>query len=140
MTDTPALTGGCLCGAFRYTIAAEPVMVAHCACDSCRKRSGSEHATVFGVPADAVSTTGETRSYTSTGDSGGTVTRHFCPNCGSNAMNESSTVPHLRMFPVGCLDDISRVQPGVFVFHANKAPWDNAGAGIATFDAMPPMK
>jgi len=139
MTDTPALTGGCLCGAVRYSIAAEPMMTGHCACDNCRKGSGAEHATLFAVPAAAAEATGATSSFTHPADSGATVTRNFCPTCGAPTWNENSRMPQLRMFPVGGLDDITRVQPGLFVYHAKRAPWDDAGSGLNTFDEMPPM-
>ncbi|MEI9901575.1 MAG: GFA family protein [Hyphomicrobium sp.] len=36
---------------------------------------------------------GETRSYAVTADSGNTITRHFCPTCGSRLYIESSARP-----------------------------------------------
>jgi hypothetical protein len=138
MTDTPALTGGCACGGVRYLLTAYPVFSGHCACDNRRKSSGAEHATIFAVPAQAVSITGETSQYSYTADSGATVTRHFCPVCGSNIWNQPGGMPHIQTFQIGTLDDMSKVQPGAFVFHAKRAPWDSAGAGLQTFDAMPP--
>lgn len=35
------IEGGCLCGAVRYTCAAEPVMTAICQCTHCQRQSGS---------------------------------------------------------------------------------------------------
>lgn len=137
---TIPLTGGCLCGAVRYTILAEPVISGHCACDNCRKGTGAEHATIFAVPAEAARVTGPTSNYSHAADSGAKITRHFCPTCGSHAFTQNDRMAHLRMFPVGSLDDISRTTPGVFVYHAKKAPWDRAGAAISTFDAMPPAR
>jgi len=138
MTDTHPLTGGCHCGAVRYSLASEAVFSGHCACDNCRKSSGAEHATIFAVPAQAVTLTGKTSQHSHMSDSGATVTRNFCPTCGSTVWNQTSSMPDMRMFPIGTLDDISRVQPGVFVYHAKRAPWDNSGAGLQTFEAMPP--
>jgi hypothetical protein len=136
---TEPLAGGCLCGAVRYSIASEPMMPGHCACDNCRKGTGAEHATLFAVPAAAVNATGDTASYSHPADSGATVTRHFCPVCGSHAWSENSRMAHLRMFPAGGLDDVARFTPGMFVYRARKATWDAADRGLATFDAMPPM-
>jgi len=136
---TEPLTGGCLCGAVRYSIAAEPMFPGHCACDNCRKGSGGEHASLYAVPAAAVSATGKTRSFSHPADSGATVTRHFCPACGSLAWSENSRMADLRFFPAGGLDDLARFTPGLFVYHARKAPWDRAAEGLTTFAGMPPM-
>ena len=140
MTDTPALTGGCLCGAVRYSTTAEPVMAGHCACDNCRAGTGAEHATLFAMPTEALSITGVTSSYSHPGGSGTTITRHFCPTCGSHTLSQNSAMEHLRMVPIGGLDDIARVQPSMFVFHSKKAPWDTAGDKLTTFDTMPPIE
>ncbi|HUS54424.1 MAG TPA: GFA family protein [Thermohalobaculum sp.] len=138
MTSNSVLVGGCNCGAVRYSLTSQALFSGHCACDNCRKSSGAEHATIFAVPAEAVSVTGKTSQYSYTADSGATVTRHFCPTCGSIAWNQPGSMPHMRAFPIGTLDDISQVQPSVFVYHAKRAPWDNAGAALQTFEAMPP--
>ena len=140
MTTPSPISGGCLCGAVRYTISAEPMMSGHCACDNCRKGTGAEHATIFAVAADAVELTGKTSSYAHKADSGATVTRHFCPTCGSHTFSRNSRMEQMRMFPVGTLDDISRATPAMFVYHARRAPWDRAGEGRQTFDEMPPAR
>ena len=36
-----SIEGGCLCGAVRYRCVGEPLWVAHCHCQSCRRASGS---------------------------------------------------------------------------------------------------
>ena len=36
-------TGGCACGAIRYSIAGEPLFSYHCQCRDCQRESGSGH-------------------------------------------------------------------------------------------------
>lgn len=38
-----AYTGGCACGAVRYEIPAEPMVMADCQCRDCQRRSGTGH-------------------------------------------------------------------------------------------------
>ncbi len=38
--ELPNLSGGCHCGAVRYTILEPPLSVQHCHCESCRKTTG----------------------------------------------------------------------------------------------------
>ena len=85
-------TGGCLCGAVRIEIGAEPYRVGICHCLDCRKRQGALFHTFAVFPAEAVSVTGETRAY---------KTRHFCPTCGSPLFDRFGDELELH---VGCLD------------------------------------
>jgi len=67
-------SGGCLCGAVRYTLTGPPLRAGICHCLDCRKASGS-HFTPFGVwPASAFECAGEMKVF---------AKRSFCPACGS---------------------------------------------------------
>lgn len=72
------ITGGCLCGAVRYTSSAAPVGARVCWCRDCQyfaAGAGTVNA-VFRVETFEVS--GETRDYASTADSGNRMHRQFC--------------------------------------------------------------
>jgi hypothetical protein len=62
----PKFTGGCLCGAVRYEANAEPALVAVCHCVTCQKNTGSSYSFNLGMPADAVSITGDGKVSTRT--------------------------------------------------------------------------
>ena len=38
-----AFTGGCACGAIRYEIPAEPLVMSDCQCRDCQRKSGTGH-------------------------------------------------------------------------------------------------
>ena len=40
---TKPFTGGCACGAIRYSILGEPLFSNHCQCRDCQRESGSGH-------------------------------------------------------------------------------------------------
>ena len=50
-------SGGCSCGAVRYTIDAEPVRAFQCQCRDCQMDSGGGHSSVFVFPRAALGRT-----------------------------------------------------------------------------------
>src|SRR5262245_59551044 len=78
-----SITGGCACGAVRYECAADPMMAANCYWRDWQPSAGTAMACLMLIPKAALKMTGELKHYESTGDSGGKVSRGFCPNCGS---------------------------------------------------------
>jgi len=73
--------GGCLCGAVRFAVRAEPYRVGLCHCLDCRKHSGSLFAALAVFPAEHVTVTGPTADYKG---------RHFCPRCGSSVFGRGA--------------------------------------------------
>ena len=45
-------SGRCLCGAIKFEAHGEPIWVAHCHCQSCRRNTGGALATFVGWPAE----------------------------------------------------------------------------------------
>jgi len=79
------IEGGCLCGQVRFSGEAEPLFQAVCHCKNCQRQAGSAYSVIVGVPRGALTVTGTLKTYHDRGDSGGTVDRHFCPDCGTSA-------------------------------------------------------
>ena len=130
------LDGGCLCGAVRYSAAAEPVMQAICHCRNCQKQAGSGWSMIIGVPAGALSITGEVKTYTDHGDSGGEVLRQFCPTCGSPLFSRVEAAPALVFIKAGTLDDTSQFTPQMQFWTASKQHWVDI-AGVPGFERTP---
>ncbi|OZA00216.1 MAG: hypothetical protein B7X99_05040, partial [Rhizobiales bacterium 17-65-6] len=76
----PPLTGGCLCGAVRYEIIAEPVVSCHCHCSLCRRASGAPFATWTTVPLDGFRWTRGTPARFRSSEK---AARDFCSACGT---------------------------------------------------------
>ena len=132
------LTGGCLCGAVRYKVEGAPLMASHCACRHCQKASGAGHTTVLGMNVDQLSFSGEVKTFSVRGDSGGMVTRHFCPTCGSRLFTSAENFSDLRFVQMGTLDDPSAVTPTMAIYRKVAAAWDHIDPSLPTFEAMPP--
>ena len=117
-------TGGCLCGAIRYEVKGDPIRVAHCHCDDCRRAPGSRFATnVFVKQEDLVITQGTPRSFEHTSDSGSTMTKQFCADCGSQLFGFGSRSAGIRNIKVGSIDDAGFVRPEIEVFTSRALPF-----------------
>src|SRR6185295_7493077 len=110
------LTGRCLCGACSYTIAGEPIVVAHCHCLDCQRLSGAGHTIGAMFPEEGVQLTGDIASFRLTGESGSTVTRLFCPRCGSPLFGKNTGMPGFMTVMMGTLDESDGLTPQVAIF------------------------
>ena len=118
------ISGGCACGAVRYTTTVEPAFSFHCQCRQCQRSTGSGHASAFVVPRDAVAVTGSIRFYERISDAGNTVNQGFCAECGSPLMNKNSGYPDSVYFHAATLDDPSIFKPTTVLFSDAAQPWD----------------
>ncbi len=129
-------TGGCLCGAVRYTLTAEPLMCVTCHCKNCQRQAGTALSIIIGVPENAVSFTGELKTYNDTGDSGATVQRQFCPECGSPVFTRVEQPEGVMFIKAGTLDDTSSLKPAFHCYTKSKQDWIGLG-GIPGFETVP---
>ena len=75
--------------------------------------------------------------YTVRGDSGNTVSRSFCPQCGSPLFSRLTGMPKVVGIRVGSLDDPSRYQPTLDIFVASAQPWDCLNPALPKFPGYP---
>ncbi|MBI4490563.1 MAG: GFA family protein [Deltaproteobacteria bacterium] len=132
-----SFTGGCICGAVRYECSAEPIMTGNCHCRDCQKAGGGAFAPALAVPTVALKITGEVKYYGTKGDSGQTVSRGFCPNCGARLLGKSKGMPDLTIILAGSLDDPGGFRPGMDIYTASAQPWDYMNPDLPKFPKMP---
>lgn len=130
-------SGGCLCGAVRYTCNGDAMMAGHCHCEDCRRSSGTGHSSHMAVPEDSVTLTGAVKAYVRPADSGNQVTRAFCPECGAPVFSKNPAMPGLVFLRASSLDDLEVFQPQMHVFAMRAATWDKPSSGLPAFDRMP---
>ena len=139
MSEKNFAAGQCLCGDVKFTISSEPLRMAQCHCDDCRKSTGTGHVSNAFFMEDEVDIEGETSSYDSVTDSGSTITRFFCPTCGSRLFGINSTSQNIIGVSVGALDDSSWFKPEVIVYNKRKPDWDFMDESVPVVDGMPPL-
>lgn len=115
-------TGRCLCGSVSFKLTAEPVATRICWCRDCQHLAANGTVNLM-VPADALSVSGTLAEHAKTADSGNTVTRMFCPQCGTHVMARSSARPQFRVLRAGNLDDPSSIQPTANIWAASAPAW-----------------
>jgi hypothetical protein len=135
-----SIKGSCLCGSVRYECKAEPIMQGHCQCRDCQKETGTGHASFLVFPMAAVQISGPTKEYRSKADSGNTVSRCFCPNCGSQVYGGTSGFPDGVAITAATLDDPSLFKPQMVAYTIRGHAWDQMDAALPKFERMPPMQ
>ena len=118
-------TGRCACGNIKFGFDTSPDFIADCYCLDCQKASGGVMATWFGVPADDFTlTSGQAKSFRYTADSGMTLDRNFCPECGSRLFTSNlGAFPGMVFVMLGSLDDPDFVAPKLEIFTKRRHKW-----------------
>jgi hypothetical protein len=88
-------------------------------------------------PAEAVSLQGDLKTYADTGDSGQTLHRRFCPNCGSGVVAEPDIFPGMMVVLAGTLDDSAMFKPTMDLYWSRAQAWLQAGGERTRFPKMP---
>ena len=119
------LTGGCLCGAIRYTISAPITELRACHCTNCQKASGAGGSVNAAVPSSAFKLTqGTPKRYTAIADSGRTLHRYFCGDCGSLIYSQRATTPEMMTVRAGSLDDSTGLKITTNIWTRSARSWD----------------
>lgn len=135
---TEHYTGGCACGAIRYDIPSDPMVLNDCQCRDCQRMSGTGHGSYLTFPRDGVTVTGQATLWDIVGDSGHVKTRAFCPQCGSPVYMTFSAMPQVFTVHAASLDDPGRYQPQMVTYAMRGHAWDCVDPALQRFDKMPP--
>jgi hypothetical protein len=121
--STP-LTGSCLCGEIRYTIGVAITELRACHCTHCQKASGAGGSVNAMVPSSAFTVThGTPRRFTVTADSGRTLYRYFCGDCGSPIYSQRATTPETVSVRAGTLDSAEGMRITTNIWTKSARPW-----------------
>jgi hypothetical protein len=133
------LTGGCACGKVRFKITQPLMGVGVCHCTDCQKASGGGPNYVALAPKTGFEVTkGEANVYSCKGDSGATVGRAFCGECGSPLWSLPPDGP-FNAVKLGALDHNADMTPNLHLYTASAPPWHLMHEGLPAFPKMPPF-
>lgn len=131
--------GGCLCGAIRYRLSGPSLFESQCCCRDCQKATGTGHTTIVGVHQSQLAVTGTLATYTNSGESGHSVTRHFCGQCGGRIFTSGSLPGEMIMIQAGSLDDPDAVEPQNVIYLKQAVRWDHFDPAIPRFEDYAPF-
>lgn len=114
----------CNCGELTVTCEDEPARVSMCHCIACQRRTGSVFSTQAWFKQQQISTiSGQSLEFTRKADSGGSLTFHFCPKCGSTLYWEAELFPGMIAVAVGAFADSAFPAPTHSVWERRRHPW-----------------
>lgn len=138
VAEGEVLEGGCLCGAIRYRLTGPSLFVSQCCCKDCQKATGTGHTTIVGIHKDQLALEGTLATYTNTGESGGSVTRHFCGTCAGRLYTSGDLPGEFIMVQAGSLDDPSVIRPESVIYFKDAVSWDHFDPDIPKYQIMQP--
>ena len=117
------ITGGCLCGAVRYSIEAEPKFIRHCWCRDCQYiGAGAGTVNVF-FATEAVKVEGALADYASPAASGNLMHRRYCPSCGTPVFTQTEARLHFIGVRAGTFDDPELAKPQMAIWTSSAPSW-----------------
>lgn len=130
-----AHSGQCFCGAIRYQVEGDPVVVSVCHCGDCRRSAGAPMVTWAMFPEGALAVT---RGQPKTIQSSPAVTRSFCADCGSGLFYRNDEVlPGMIDVQSSTLDDPEALPPTMQIQTAERLSWVQRLHELHAFERFP---
>jgi hypothetical protein len=92
---------------------------------------------VFYVAKSALTITGEVKYYDVQAKSGNTVSRGFCPECGSPLWAFLSTLSTIVSIRIASLDDPSGAPPTMDIWTVSAQPWEYLDPARSKVETQP---
>jgi hypothetical protein len=137
-TMTKKYSGHCACDAVTFEFDTDPTFVAVCHCLDCKKATGGEAATFFGVPGDDFTLiSGKPKAFHYIAQSGKGLDRNYCPDCGARVITTNlESFPGTVFVTIGSLDDPKAIKPGLEMFTKRRLKWAKP-LDLPQFENMP---
>ena len=116
--------GGCLCGAIRYRVTRPIEKLILCHCTDCQKASATGASVNAVIPSDRFEIVqGTPKVFSRVVDSGNTLHRAFCGDCGSPIYTRRANAPQVTVLKVGTLDAPIAMKVAMNIWTDSARPW-----------------
>ena len=123
-------TGGCLCGAVRFSTSARPLTTRLCWCRDCQYWAGGNATVNLVFNRADVQLDGLLTDFQSLADSGNPMHREFCAKCGTPVTSASDVRPNLVILRAGTLDDPNMAKPEMIIWTSSAPGWAVLDPGL----------
>ena len=118
------ITGGCRCGATRYSIAVETMPPVYCChCTDCQRWTGSAFSQQAVVREDALTVSGPVVDYIYENRSSAQSHQRVCGVCHARIFNTNARLPGIAVVRAGTIDAMQTIAPRAHIWVASKQPW-----------------
>ncbi|MEM6909347.1 MAG: GFA family protein [Pseudomonadota bacterium] len=132
-----SFSGGCQCGAVRYTIAAEKLKAYACHCRECQKQSASAFGISVPIFKASLAIEGKLASWRRPTDIGSYTNCYFCPECGTRLFHEGENRPGLVTIKGGSLDDSDAAVLTAHIWTKRKLAWVELPDNLPRWETQP---
>lgn len=130
------LAGGCLCGAIRFRVSAEPITTIICHCSLCRRAAGAPLTAWAMFPRDAFALeVGALATYASSPG----VERGFCGRCGTTLSFAADFMPGLIDLTIASFDEPERLPPQLHMWDSKRISWVQLDDDLPRHAELPPF-
>ncbi len=128
MPPEPApITGRCYCGAHDIEATCAPQAVTYCHCTDCKRVTASPLPVFAAFPEGTVLITPALDAAKPVTKG---VTRHFCPDCGSQLTARFDYLPGQVYVPIGVLDQAETLEPRLHCHAGSALSWLHLDDGL----------
>jgi hypothetical protein len=120
VTEVSELTGGCACGAIRYTLRSQPFDAGYCHCRICQLTSGAPVLAFATVPLNDFQLMMGTPTIRRSSEFG---ERAFCSACGTPLTIHVDYQPETIDFAIATLDYPAAVKPEFHIWNESRIGW-----------------
>jgi hypothetical protein len=132
------ISGGCLCRAVRYSVAADALATRVCWCRDCQYLAAGSATVNLVFLTAAVTVTGPLRDFSSIADSGNRMHRQFCERCGTPVTSASEARPQLIILRAGTLDHPEIAKPSLTIWTDSAPSWACFNEALPRTPRQPP--
>lgn len=129
------LSGGCGCGALRYRLKVQPMIVHCCHCKDCQRQAGTAFVINAIIERDNIDLEqGAAVVCTMPTNSGSPHDLYRCEDCGTTVWSDYGRRETMLFVRVGTLDEPSLLPPDVHIFTRSKMDWVGLPPEIPAFE------
>jgi hypothetical protein len=131
-------TTTCECNQLSVKVRGDPFLVSACNCRNCQRRSGAPFFMNAWFKKDrVVEIAGQSKTFARYSDFGRSLTRHFCPECGSQVYVYGELFPNAIGLNALGFEDEALAKPTFISYARSKVAWVCFPEGVQSSDTQP---